>query len=481
MSNTTAESTTLNNTPQKYGEKTSLLEKLSFSLVTFGGIAAPTVLNAGLLMFYTDVVGLDPAKVGILFLIARIWDGVNDPVQGFIIDHLPKTKMGRFRPYLIIGSFLFTINYLLIFFGPLRFSGAAQLAVVWITYLSLDVVSCLMTIPNDCLLPVMTDNPKDRNILFQFKGAAVTLANFAGALPLPILLDAMQDDKLKAFSIAVGLCAALTVTAVPLGTLGVKERIPAAEEQKYSLRDLFPILTQRPVYALFLAYLLINISNAAAGGSFLFFFDYVMDDRKLPAVISAVQTVAALPTIPLLPLVATRYGKRFSFTSGMLTMFGAGMLRLVNIYNKPLLFVSSALTAIGSSFAHPLAYGIMADNMDYVEYAMDKRAEGAVASLNTFIGKASAGIGGAMSGYILDWTGYVPNEKNQTQRAKNGITFMSVIFPTIACLAAALFFRFLYPLTNARMQEITAELHERRAAREKIEAEISAETSPSAT
>jgi len=470
MSNNTVTGNALSGATPNSGEKTGLLEKFSFSLLNFGVVPGLSLINGALLLFYTDVVGLDPAKIGLMFLVARVFDGVNDPIQGYIIDHLPRMKMGRFRPYLIMASFLFSINFALVFFGPLWFSGA-KMVVAWITYLLIDMSYSFLDIPNNCMFSVITDHPKDRNILVLFKAAAMTLGGLVVGMPLPLLLDAMPDDKLRAFYLVVGMGVAITTVCVPLGTLGIKERIPAEKEQAYGLRDLLPMLIQRPVYALFLANLLLNISNTVVTTSSLYFFTYVMKDLTLLPVLSLVSMVCATPSLVVAPLSANRFGKRSTFTGGMLIMFAGYAARLLNIYSRPLLFFSAALSSFGASVGQPLTYGIIADNTDYIEYSMDKRAEGAIASLNTLGAKASGGIGGALSGYILNWTGYVPNADPQTKTAQNGIISMSILFPLIASLAAALIFRFLYPLTNKRMEEITLELQERRAAREEITAE----------
>ena len=96
----------------------SFREKLAFFTVNIGNIPIMTLLGSFLLLFYTDVVGLDPIQIGTLFLFSRVLDGLNDPIMGFVIDHLPRTKWGRFRPYLILGTVILCLNYLVLWLGP---------------------------------------------------------------------------------------------------------------------------------------------------------------------------------------------------------------------------------------------------------------------------------------------------------------------------------------------------------------------------
>ena len=87
-------------------DKIKMREKLSFAMANFGNIPIMTLINGYLLIFYTNICGLSPAACATLFLIARFLDAINDPLVGFIIDHLPTRKMGHFRPTLILGTIL---------------------------------------------------------------------------------------------------------------------------------------------------------------------------------------------------------------------------------------------------------------------------------------------------------------------------------------------------------------------------------------
>jgi len=482
MSKETVPGNTLNNAPVRSGEKTSILEKISLFLINTSVMPGTALVSGALIFFYTEVAGIDPAKLTLLLVVARIFDGFNDPLQAYMIDHLPRTKMGRFRPYLMIGSFICSLNLILVFFGPYWASGAWKMVIVWITYIMLDMTGCFMGIPNDCLLPVMTDDPKDRNLLAMIKGVAVTFGSVIVGLPLPFLLEATPNDRLQAFAIIIVGGAILTTGGVSLGALGIKERIPAEEDQKYSWRELLQIFIQRPVYALFLAYMMINVSVATTSTGGLYFFTYVMKDVKFMVTAGMVGILGGMPGVFTAPMFANRFGKRTSFTMGAAIMFAANAIRLLNVRSKPLMLLASAFNTFGSSMAHPLAFGIMADNTDYIEYKTDKRAEGAVSALNSLVNKFSQGIGGGLATTILSRSGYVPppdgwdTEINgifeQTERAQNGMILMVVVAPIIANLAAAILFRTLYPLNKKDMEEITLELHERRAARGEIEEEI---------
>ena len=91
-------------------DKVTMKEKIGYGLANIGNIPITALASAFLLIFYTNVVGLSPASCATLFLIARIFDGLNDPFIGYFIDHLPNTRYGHFRPPLVVGTILCSIK-----------------------------------------------------------------------------------------------------------------------------------------------------------------------------------------------------------------------------------------------------------------------------------------------------------------------------------------------------------------------------------
>ena len=155
-------------------DKIKMREKLSFAMANFGNIPIMTLINGYLLIFYTNICGLSPAACATLFLIARFLDAINDPLVGFIIDHLPTRKMGHFRPTLILGTILCSVNFLLLWFGPML-STSGKLAIAYVSYILLGVLFPVMDISLNSLLPVMTEDMKERNSLSTIKGLAYVI------------------------------------------------------------------------------------------------------------------------------------------------------------------------------------------------------------------------------------------------------------------------------------------------------------------
>jgi GPH family glycoside/pentoside/hexuronide:cation symporter/glucuronide carrier protein len=197
----------------------------------------------------------------------------------------------------------------------------------------------------------------------------------------------------------------------------------------------------------------------------MYFYTYVLDNRLDVFSLTALLSFAGmLPFMILTPLFANRYGKKPVYILGLAIGCVAPLFRLINPTNIPLLLVVTVLLGIGSGLSLTLGYGLQADNVDYVEYTRKQRAEGAIASLNSFIVKAAMGIGGAIPGYILAATGYVPNQA-QSDATKAGILASVIILPAILSLITVFVFGLGYNINKTRLAEITQSLRDQRAAK----------------
>ncbi|MDR3145807.1 MAG: MFS transporter, partial [Treponema sp.] len=200
-------------------------------------------------------------------------------------------------------------------------------------------------------------------------------------------------------------------------------------------------------------------------GCAMYFYTYVLDNRLDVFSLTALLSFAGmLPFMILTPLFANRYGKKPVYILGLAIGCVAPLFRLINPTNIPLLLVVTVLLGIGSGLSLTLGYGLQADNVDYVEYTRKQRAEGAIASLNSFIVKAAMGIGGAIPGYILAATGYVPNQA-QSDATKAGILASVIILPAILSLITVFVFGLGYNINKTRLAEITQSLRDQRAAK----------------
>lgn len=441
-------------------DKIKMREKLSFAMANFGNIPIMTLINGYLLIFYTNICGLSPAACATLFLIARFLDAINDPLVGFMIDHLPTRKMGHFRPTLILGTILCSVNFLLLWFGPML-STSGKLAIAYVSYILLGVLFPVMDISLNSLLPVMTEDMKERNSLSSIKGLAYVIGALVIGVAAPLILGD-TSNKQGYINLVLIMTAVIFFFSI-IGTMGVKERVKPQMENSYSVKELFKILSQKPVYITFLAVLLYSIGSNIVNAANTYFYTYIFEDLTLASIITLITCVTVFPATMVIGNLIGRFGKKKMYAIGLALAGLAPIIRLLDVRNIPLLIVSVLIAGIGAGFAAPLNYGIQADNTDYIEVSMGIRAEGAVASLSSFVSKCAMGIGGAIPGYLLQLAGFDSKAAVQNDDVINVIVLCVLILPAIVNVVAIVIFSKGYPITKEKLNEQTYLLREKRS------------------
>jgi GPH family glycoside/pentoside/hexuronide:cation symporter/glucuronide carrier protein len=449
---------------QDHEEKIGFREKLGYGLTVFANNPIQALMGSFLLIFYTDVVGLDPAAVATLFLISRIMDGINDPITGYLLDHFPRVKMGKFRLLLIVGIVIVALNYLLVWFGPVWFPGV-KLLVAYISYLLLGVTFDIADIAKGSLLPVMTTNQKERNGLATVYGLSLNLGVIVFGVGAPVLLAAFESS-LEGYQILIFGTTVLAVGLTILGTSWVKERVqPTAQTSSYSFKDTFRIIGQKPVLTVLSLAILFGIATGISGTVGVFFFTYVMKDLALMGPVTLATAVGLIPGVLLIGKVASKVGAKKAAIIGCSVFIFGIVIKWIDPTSIPLMYVGSIFFGIGAGMFQAVVPVVMANNVDYIDYKLNFRSEAVQASLGSFILKVGAGLGAALPGYMLAAFGYAANNPQQSDSTILGIIICFIGLPVIFLLIGLLIFGFGYKIDSKQMREIEATLSARREAK----------------
>lgn len=442
-------------------KKLPLIEKISYAFVNIGNIPIMTLVSSFLSIFYVTVLGMDEFKVGTLFLVARVFDGVNDPLIGYFIDRRPNSKFGKFRRVLIFGTVICVLNYVLLWFGPAYASEGMKLIIAYISYLLLGVTFPIMDISLNSMLPLMSDDLKERNVLSSIKSIGYGLGGGICSILAPVFISAMDSTR-EAYLIVIGGFTAMALVFSIGGTLGIKQNVQFDDSKNYQIKDIFKIVTAKPVLLTFLASLFYNAGYNFVTTSNSYYAEFVLGDLSKLTLLTVFSAVGSVPIILVAPKLTEKFGKKLVYGLGM-ALVGAGCLVKVIAVDSSTLghvvaCVSSVIIGVGSSFAMILNYGIQADNIDYIEYKMDKRSEGAVSALSSMITKIAMGIGGAIPLYILGAT-----KAADGSYSTMGLAISEAVLPCVFCVAAGLLFIAKYPITAGKLESMHKELVERRS------------------
>jgi len=473
-------------------EKISVKEKIGFSL---GDGAANFIFQTIMLLqlsFYTDTYGLTAASAATLFLIARLWAAVCDPIFGALADRT-HTRWGKFRPWILWTAVPFGILGYLAFTTP-EMGSSGKIVYAYVSYFLLLTVYSANNNPYSALSGVITGNMAQRTSLSSFRFVVVTLATLAiQGFTLPMVNHFGQGSSAKGYQITMGIFSVLAVIFFFITFFTTKERVSPPPHQKTSLKqDLSDLIRNRQWIIMFVVFFLMFIFLSMRNSILLYYFKYYLNiasqkeflmdlDKVLFGLISTIgmtgastdiagntfsiiniiSQLAAILGIALSNFLAKRFGKRDVFRNWLsIAAVIAILFMIVPPTSIMLTFVLSVLFNFSWGVTMPLPWAMMADVADYSEWKNNRRATGIVFAGIVVGLKVGMAIGGFLAGFLLSQYGYVSNVE-QTTSALEGIRLTVSVYPSIAIVLCVIVL-FIYSINKKTEDKMQDELAERR-------------------
>lgn len=452
----------------------ALKEKIGYG---FGDMASSMfwkLFGSYLMLFYTDVFGLPAAAVGTMFLVTRVWDSAFDPVIGVVADRT-RSRWGKFRPYLLVLALPFALIGVLTFVTP-DWSLGARIVYAYVTYSLMMMVYSAINVPYASLLGVMSPDPHDRTSLSSYRMTFAYIGSFIALLLFMPMVNTFsvghgeQYGWTMAVTVIAVLCALLFLGCFAL----TRERVrPLRQEQAPLREDLRDLMHNRPWWILLGSGIAALVFNSIRDGATVYYFKYFVVEEAhgavtllgVPFVLSglylAVGQAANIVGVVLAAPVSSRIGKRRTYMAAMVL---ATVLSVVFYWfdrdQLVLIFVFQVLISICAGSVFPLLWSMYADCADYSELRTGRRATGLIFSSSSMSQKFGWAIGSAVTGWLLAGFGFQANAE-QSAEALQGIRMFLSLLPAVGTVLSVVFIS-LYPLTERRMREITAELERRR-------------------
>jgi len=431
----------------------------------FGDLASQfvwTFVGSYLTLYYTDIVGLAPAIVSAILLGARIWDAVNDPMMGAIAENT-RSKLGRFRPYIMFGCPALAVFAVLTFTAPFG-NGAAGVIWATVTYVIAGMLYTLVNIPYGALSSVMTEDSSQRNVINTSRNIGMNLGM--------VIVNGASAGMALAFSgkgaqVASGhgyfmTAIVYSIIAVPLFILvgaTAKEVVqPRKSEKRISFKDTVKNLVGNK-YLMIITVVMILQMTAFMGRIAVtaFYVIYCLGSFTMIALIMTIPSIGGILGSFFVPYFVKKCGKRNALIISMMIQ-AAGLLVIyfAPFDNIPMVLVGCGIFGI-FNIGFPMSLSMVADSVDYMEYKTGVRTDGtayATYGLATKIGNA---LGGSIGVLLLGAFGYVANQP-QTPEAMKGINIVVNLIPAIMFVlasAACLLWR----MSDKDADEIREKLH----------------------
>lgn len=449
----------------------SFKEKYSFGIGALGKDLCYAIVSSYLMIYFTDSIGLAPAFVGNLFLVARLWDAINDPAMGMIVDNT-KSKWGKFRPWILIGTLINAVVLIFLFKKPESLSGSSLYAYYSVMYILWGMTYTIMDIPYWSMLPSLSKTSEERaqmSVIPRIFASAAWL--IIGAFGISIINKLGNGNQTKGYgSFAIIIAIVFVITSI-ITVVNVKDSScnlieSNKKQEKTSLKKAFKLIKENDQLMVFIGVVLAyNLVAQLSGGMAIYYFKYVVGNENMYQVFTAFAGLAEISALMLFPMLSKKMSKKGVFRLACyLPAIGLIILLVAGIFvpgNVVLIALSGITVKLGSGFTLGATTVMLADVIDYGEVKFGSRNESIVASFQTLLVKTASAVSAWLIGVGLTIVGYIPNV-TQTASTIFGMRILMVAIPSVITLLGFFIYERGYKLQGEYQEKIMQELNKKR-------------------
>lgn len=467
-------------------------EKFSYGLGAVGKDMVYMLSASYVLYYYQDILGVSAVAMGVILLVARIFDAFNDPFMGVIVEKT-KTRWGKFRPWLMIGTLLNAVILFLMFAAPPALSGSGLVAYAAVFYILWGVTYTMMDIPFWSMIPAFTESGKERENLTTLArscaGVGSALITVITMIAVPALgklalghseaaaiAREVERSGFRWFSLII---AVLFVIMIGITCLNIKEK-STVDVNAPSVKQMFRALVSNDqAMTVVITIVLINCSLYITSNLLIYFFKYDIgganwDDSYVlfNTFGGAIQILSMMIFYPvlrkLLSVLKVFYVSAVMAIAGYLVLFVMMITGLTKVY---LLLIPGFFIFAAFGMLTVLTTVFLANTVDYGELKNYRRDESVTFSMQTFVVKLSSGVAAMIAalplsiGNIQQDTGVDVAQvaaENSYGPSLGVLRMTMTILPVIGLMAATWIFAKHYILNDEKLAEINHTLQERK-------------------
>ena len=447
---------------RKFGAR----DKFGYLFGDFGNDFFFMLVLAFLMVFYTDVMHLNPAAVGGLFVIARLWDAFADIAWGRFIDTRKTGKNGKFRPWILRMSFPLVITGVLMFVYIPGMSDGFYLAYAYVTYIVWGTLYSTVNIPYGSMASVMTSDPVERTALSSWRTVGSQLAGLVINVVGPIILFVDNKAVPSRFFMAALIFGLLAIACYIACYRLTTERIVVDETEKPKAQKgatMKGLVKNKPLIWFLTGSLIFMINLMLIGAVNVYLFKDYFGSAKALSIVGLIQAGAVFVMAPFIQKLVKKFGKKEVASIGILV---AGIVYLI-LYLLPNLSATQfigllAIALLGYGVFNLVIWAFVTDIIDYHEYLTGLREDGTIYAIYSMARKIGQAVAGGVGATAIAAVGYNSTLEVQTAETLSGIHMIGTLVPALIFLAVFIIITFLYPLNKKRTNKLAADLAEKR-------------------
>ncbi|MCD8153642.1 MAG: glycoside-pentoside-hexuronide (GPH):cation symporter [Clostridiales bacterium] len=413
------------------------------------------LVSTYILVFMTDTFGVAPAAAGVIMTVAAIWDAINDPIMGTLVDRT-KTRWGTYRPYLLLVPLPWAIVCCMLFAAP-ELTAQGKIVYAAVLYICYGMLLTALEIPYNAVLPTMTRNEMEKN-------DAIAVSTFIASIAILIVSSFTTnlvavfggDDPAKGYFTVVLIGAVLMVITNWIAFAKCKEKYTVDIVKESPFKGLGSLMKMKEVYPMLafwcLGCILFQIIMAS---SIYYCMYYLMNPALISTYMLVISISGMVGVMVLMPFILRKVQgsmkKAVTYTQ-IVCVVCYLILFFVGGKSIPLLYILTFVACMFSTMTNAFRSMTVVGFTDYVLLEKGRQMNGTISAIGGFSYKCGTAISNAILSFVLAATGYVAGAiGGQTDAFMLGINSVRFLVPLVATVLYIICIQF-YP--EERMREL---------------------------
>lgn len=446
-------------------------DKIGYALGDLGCNLSFSLISAFMLDFYTQYIGIPGAIWSIIIIVTKVWDGVNDPIMGGIMDSVRIGRSGsKFKPWMSIAAIGLTVTGALVFLPVPNAALWLKVTLCIVTYLLWDICYTLMNVPYGSLSAAITADPLERTSLSTWRSIGAAIGGGISML-LPLLL--YDDNENLNGDILIWVALAMGAVALVVYILCIKmttERVvvpPERREKINYLKTLKGFITNRPLLALCLASFASIVFFMSGTQTAKWLFQIHFHNTDMITVATIISYLPMVFFIPFTSKLVAKFGKKYSVGMPFALSIVAAVVMLcipipgnqtgMIIYIVGLMFIQT-----GGGMFNLITWAMVNDCIDYQQLKTGMREEGSVYAMYSLFRKIAQGVSLSLPLLCMQAVGYNPQADpigNQDPGVPEAMVKMSIGLMLIGAVIMFVSFMLIYNLGKKEVADMQAKLN----------------------
>lgn len=445
-------------------DKLGFKDLLGYSMGDFGQVATLNIMGSFLVPYYTEVAGLNPLTVSTMFLFLKIWDSINDPLMGGLLDKAfakSKNPNGKFRPWMLRSAPLIAASAILMFTIPNTLSPTMKLVWAILTYVLYEGTYTMWNIPYGSLISAMAKNPSERANLSTARGFGAKIGTLIPSTLMPFILAKNADNLQFGYLLGVSICAGIGLIGCFTSYKLTRERViltsQTSNAESVKLTDIFNVFkNNRAFLGISFATFFFVIQQTILGTMNVYYFRENLGALEMLSVSNMFLLPVALITLSIIPIAVKKFGNE----KVMLTALIAGACVYLIAFSLPqnvwIYIIANNLGTACLSIMTYLQWGMVAETIDYNQYLTGKRTEGSIYGTFSFIRKTGQALSVSFSAALIGIVGFNKDLASQSIETLEGIRMWTFLTPVVCALGAFVCIKWIWNINSGIREKMNA-------------------------